>query len=156
MNYRILFLGIGSNLGDRKKNIKDAIKILSEYFNLKRIAPFYETEPIGPSQPFFINTVVKCETNMNPYQVLEKVKEIEKNMGREENIRWGPRIIDIDVLFMEGVNINDSRLFIPHKEIKNRRFFLEPLFYLGVNIILDGKSILYYLNKSLGQICEKI
>jgi len=156
MNCKTLILGLGSNIGDRKKNIRKAVGYLKKFFLIEKKSPLYETEPIGPEQPYFLNLLLQCKTTYTPYECLKIIKDIEDRMGREKTVRWGPRNIDIDIIFMENTFIKNDDLTIPHKELKNRRFFLEPLFYLGFNFKIDTNSVLFYLNKNIGQHCEKL
>jgi len=124
-----VFVGIGTNLGDRHKNIEDTFKNL-QFYNLKIIktSPVYETEPYGlREQPNFLNCVVEIETEEPPEELLKKFLKIEKEMGRERKIPWGPRIIDLDILFYENLIINEENLKIPHPDIENRFFVLKPL-----------------------------
>ena len=124
-----VFVGIGTNLGNRHKNIEDAFKNL-QFYNLKIIkkSPVYETEPYGlKEQPNFLNCVVEIEVEVSPEELLKKFLKIEKEMGRERKIPWGPRIIDLDILFYEDLIINKESLKIPHPDIENRFFVLKPL-----------------------------
>ena len=124
-----VFVGIGTNLGNRHKNIEDAFKNL-QFYNLKIIkkSPVYETEPYGlKEQPNFLNCVVEIEVEVSPEELLKKFLKIEKEMGRERKIPWGPRIIDLDILFYGNLVINEVNLKIPHPDIKNRFFVLKPL-----------------------------
>ena len=124
-----VFIGIGTNLGDRHKNIEDAFKNL-QFYNLKIIkkSPVYETEPYGlREQPNFLNCVVEIETEEPPEELLKNFLKIEEEMGRERKIPWGPRIIDLDILFYENLIINEESLKIPHPDIENRFFVLKPL-----------------------------
>lgn len=151
------YLGLGSNIGDRISNIKDAIGRLIELDGtyVMSVSSLYETKPVGYiDQPDFINCVVKIETEYDPYQLLEAIQNIEKNMGRTRNIRWGPRIIDIDILLYGDTKVQADDLEIPHPRMMERSFVLAPLLEIaddsilkeiGVetdyNHIVDGKTI---------------
>jgi len=124
-----VFVGIGTNLGNRHKNIEDTFKNL-QFYSLKIIkkSPVYETKPYGlKEQPNFLNCVVEIEVEVSPEELLKKFLKIEKEMGRERKIPWGPRIIDLDILFYGNLVINEVNLKIPHPDIKNRFFVLKPL-----------------------------
>lgn len=123
-----VFLGLGSNIGNREENINSAIKKLSKEIKIINISKFIETEPYGyTNQPKFINCAIEGETNLTPYELLDFCLNIEKEMGRIREIRWGPRNIDIDILFYGNLIINSNILTIPHPEIEKRLFVLEPL-----------------------------
>ena len=125
-----VLISIGSNVGDRKSNIEEAIYNLSQsgFFLLKQ-SSIIETKPYGEmNQNHFLNIVLSTTTILsNPFLALEKVKKIESKMGRVKTFRWGPRLIDIDLLFWDQKIINSSTLTIPHYDIHNRDFVLFPL-----------------------------
>jgi len=125
----IAYIGIGSNLGNREENCEKATNLLSRKgIKVLQCSSFYETEPWGvKEQPKFINMAVEIETHLEPKELLNALKEIERNLGRSETIRWGPRIIDLDVLFYDDLVINSPGLEIPHRGIKDREFVLNPL-----------------------------
>ncbi|MEW6102486.1 MAG: 2-amino-4-hydroxy-6-hydroxymethyldihydropteridine diphosphokinase [bacterium] len=121
------FLLLGSNIGDREENIKNALSLIGkiEETSIIRTSKIYETEPWGyKNQPFFLNSATKIETDLSPQNLLLELKNIEKIMGRKKTKRYGPRIIDIDILFYGDLIINEKDLIIPHKELTNRRFAL--------------------------------
>lgn len=123
------YLSIGSNIGDREKNCEEVITLLIKK-NIKVIkrSSLYETEPWGvKEQPKFINMAVEVETHLGPEELLRNLKEIEKDLGRGESIRWGPRVIDLDILFYDNLIINTPELTIPHPAIIERGFVLKPL-----------------------------
>ncbi|MBR3627787.1 MAG: 2-amino-4-hydroxy-6-hydroxymethyldihydropteridine diphosphokinase [Elusimicrobia bacterium] len=123
-----IYLSLGSNIGNRRKNLEKAVKEL-EKNNIKKIkiSSFYETEPVGPKQRNFYNVAGKFETNLSPQNLLKTVKQIEDKIGRKKTYRWGPRVIDIDILFYGKQIIKSKKLIIPHKEIINRAFVLVPM-----------------------------
>jgi len=125
----IAYIGIGSNLGNREENCQKAIALLIEK-NIKitkRSSP-YEIEAWGvKEQPRFINMAVEIETNLEPAELLKVIKEIENSMGRRKGIRWGPRVIDLDVLLYDDLILKTHDLEIPHPGIKDREFVLKPL-----------------------------
>ena len=129
MNKKIvIYLSLGSNIGNRRKNLELAVKELDKKnIKLIKLSSLYETEPIGPKQRKFYNVAGKFTTNFKSQELLEVIKNIEKNLGRKKTYHWGPRIIDIDILFYGTQIIKKENLTIPHKEIQNREFVLIPL-----------------------------
>jgi len=128
-NLSSIYLSLGSNIGNREKNLKLALKELSEILRIKKISSIYETEPLlYQKQDNFLNIVVEVSYFDEAESLLKNIKAIEKKMGREATLRFGPRIIDIDIIFFNGQEINDESLTIPHKEWKNRLFVIAPLY----------------------------
>ncbi|GGZ87663.1 2-amino-4-hydroxy-6-hydroxymethyldihydropteridine diphosphokinase [Ignatzschineria indica] len=125
----IVYLSLGSNLNDPLLQVKTAIKEIpnSAEITLLAISSLYETPPIGPKQPNFINAVVKIGTSLSPLQLLEAMQEIEKKHQRERTIHWGPRTLDIDLLLYNDQKIDIERLTIPHPFMHERAFVLLPL-----------------------------
>jgi len=124
-----IYLLLGSNLGDRLSNLKSAINNLKqkEIRVLKR-STIYESEPWGKTQqPHFLNLVLEVETDLSPVELLSQILEIENLMGRKRIEKWGERLIDIDILYYFNRVVDLPNLKVPHPEIKNRRFTLEPL-----------------------------
>lgn len=124
-----VYLGIGSNLGEREENCLKAVRALTEKgIIVKKVSTLYETEPWGvKEQPDFINFAVEAETDLFPGVLLQVIKEIEKQMGRAETYKWGPRIIDIDILFYDDLIYDSTELKIPHPLMHERGFVLLPL-----------------------------
>ena len=125
-----VFLSLGSNLGDREANIRQAIELIRKLEDIKIIAlsSLYETEPVGvQNQSDFYNCVMKIETDLDPHTLLDSMKSIERAMGRGRNTHMRPRIIDIDILLYENLDLESFELRIPHSRLKARRFVLEPL-----------------------------
>jgi len=124
-----VFIAIGSNLLDREKNIKDAISNLKkEGIEVEAISSIIETEPYGfIDQPKFLNCVVKAKTTKTPRELLKTLLSIELKLGRIRKERWGPRTIDLDILFYDDLIIDEEDLKIPHYDIQNRLFVLKPL-----------------------------
>jgi 2-amino-4-hydroxy-6-hydroxymethyldihydropteridine diphosphokinase len=125
-----IFIGLGSNRGDRAKYLQRA---LSELENLhqttvKKYSSIYETEPIGvKTQPMFLNMVAELDSMLRPDDLVRELKEIEHRVGRTFSEHWGPREIDLDLLYYGGEMLNETALHVPHPEISNRRFVLVPL-----------------------------
>jgi len=131
-----VFLGIGSNVGERIVYIKKAVNLLSEILNDIQTAHLYLSKAVGfEDQPDFVNTVVSGYTYLSPCELLKKIKEIEKKVGRIERFRWGPREIDIDILFYGNNIIEEENLIIPHPRIQERDFVLKPLSDLDPDFI---------------------
>ena len=125
-----VYISVGSNLGKRKQNIKKAFEILTNTpgIRIKKTSSIIETEPWGyKNQPKFLNAVWQIETKISPENLLKKLKEIEKKLGRKKTFRWGPRVIDLDILLYGRKKINKKNLKIPHPQIKNRDFILKLL-----------------------------
>ena len=128
-NLSSIYLSLGSNIGNRENNLKLALKELSEILRIKKISSIYETEPLlYQKQDNFLNIVVEVSYFDEAKSLLKNIKDIEKKMGRKATFRFGPRIIDIDIIFFNGKEINDENLTIPHKEWKNRLFVIAPLY----------------------------
>lgn len=125
----IVHLGIGSNIGDRKANCERALELLGgRGIKIKKVSSMYETKPWGlKEQPDFINMAAEAETDLSPEKLLDTLKRIEKEMGREETVKWGPRVIDLDILFYNDAIVDTQRLRIPHPFIRERDFVVTPL-----------------------------
>jgi len=122
------YLGLGSNLGHRESNIASALKMLGQEARILKVSSLYETEPVGyKDQPWFLNCVCSVETNLSPQALLELAKTIEKNLGRKPTLRFGPRPIDIDILFYDDLILDSPDLVIPHPRLAERPFVLLPL-----------------------------
>lgn len=121
-------LSIGSNIGDRDGNILKAIDCIERDFNIEMQSSIIETKPYGyPDQPDFLNMALVINTGINPTRLLRMFQSIEEKLGRKKELRWGPRIIDIDILFVGNTVINEKDLVIPHPDMQNRLFVLQPL-----------------------------
>lgn len=126
----ICYLGLGSNLGNREKNIKNAISRLSSDpdLHIMKSSSLIETKPYGNiDQPDFINTVIEIDTDITAEDLLSKCLTVENELGRKRNEKWGPRTIDIDILFYGETTVNLEQLTIPHPDLHNRRFVLQSL-----------------------------
>ena len=127
MNH-IVYLALGTNLGDRPANLRAAITALSPDVKVIAESKVYETPPWGvEDQPTFLNMAVKCETALEPESLLKYLKQLEVQLGREQSFRWGPRLIDIDILFYDNLILNSESLIIPHRRLHERAFVLVPL-----------------------------
>lgn len=124
----VIYLALGSNLGDRLTNLRKAIAFLPPKVQHDIQSSVYETEPWGYSdQPAFLNQIIKANTTLDPFNLLVFLKEIEVKQGREETFRFGPRLIDIDILFYDDLVMETPKLTIPHARIAERAFVLIPL-----------------------------
>jgi 2-amino-4-hydroxy-6-hydroxymethyldihydropteridine diphosphokinase len=122
---KTVYLGLGSNLGDRAANLAAARERLAP---IKRASSIYETEPREmPNQPWFLNQVIEIETDLFPKQLLARTQKIERDLGRKRTVDKGPRTIDIDILLFGESVIHTAELEIPHPRLAERRFVLEPL-----------------------------
>lgn len=125
-----VFLGLGSNLGDREKNVKEAVRLLQEsgMAGEVKISSFYETEPEGvKEQPLFLNGVLEMETVFSPQALLDTLQAIERQLGRKRGRKWGPRVIDLDILLYGDLVMKEEGLEIPHPLLAERSFVLVPL-----------------------------
>lgn len=140
------YLSLGTNMGDKKKNLLEAIEKIGKLENTKVTSQstILETEPFGYiEQDMFLNTCIEIKTLFTPQELLEKLLSIELEMGRVRTIKWGPRIIDIDILFFDDEIIQDKNLAVPHPWISERMFVLEPLCEIAPNLIhpLERKPV---------------
>jgi 2-amino-4-hydroxy-6-hydroxymethyldihydropteridine diphosphokinase len=123
-----VYLSLGSNLGDREANLREAIRRLKAIGTVAAVSAFYETEPVEVAdQPWFLNCAVELRTALMPKQLLSKVLAIETAMGRRRTRRKGPRIIDVDILLFGNSIVDTAGLTIPHPALHRRRFVLDPL-----------------------------
>jgi len=123
-----VYIGIGSNLGDRIANISKGVALFSSYGNIESMSSVYETEPEGlKGQPDFLNCVIKVQVEMEPAHLLALLKKIEKEMGRKRGRRNGPRLIDLDLLFYNNRVIDTPDLKVPHPHLPQRAFVLVPM-----------------------------
>jgi 2-amino-4-hydroxy-6-hydroxymethyldihydropteridine diphosphokinase len=125
---KTVYLSLGSNLGDREANLREAITRLSALGEVTKISSFYETEPVEfTEQPCFVNCAVEMKTEAMPRQLLSSLLSMEREMGRRRVQRKGPRLIDLDIVLFGDVVVQTSELTIPHPAMQERRFVLEPL-----------------------------
>ena len=119
------FLGLGSNIGDRRATLQAAVAALPD---LVAVSPVYETEPVGgPEQDSFYNIVVELATERTPRQLLEVCRELETAAGRVREVRWGPRTLDVDVLMVGDLTVDEDDLTVPHPRMHERNFVMAPL-----------------------------
>jgi len=126
--HKIVYLSLGSNVGDRAANLNSAIQWLGALGTVEMVSSFYETEPVEfTAQPWFLNCAVKLDTEKMPKQLLAAILDVEQQMGRRRTQKKGPRAIDIDVLLFGNSIIETKGLTVPHPAMHERRFVLEPL-----------------------------
>lgn len=124
------YIALGANLGDREETLMSAITLLDAQDGIKVTAcsDLYETDPVGyTDQPAFINMAISVITTLSPTELLNRMLDIEKQLGRVRHIRWGPRTVDLDLLWYEGVEMNTEELTLPHPRMHERAFVLVPL-----------------------------
>jgi 2-amino-4-hydroxy-6-hydroxymethyldihydropteridine diphosphokinase len=149
----IAYIGIGSNLGDKVYQCETAISDILRADQNKLLAKssLFKTKPIGyTSQDWFINGVIKIETDLEPLELLQVLKDIESRLGRKEGFRWGPRAIDLDILLFDEEEIEMEGLQIPHPRLQERQFVLIPLGEI------DRSLIHPVLKKSIGELLENL
>ena len=137
------YLGLGSNLGDRRVHLREAIRLLGSgpRVRLMAISGVFETDPVGPvEQPRFLNLVLAARTDFPPEDLLAHCAAVEHTLGRVRREKWGPRTIDVDVLWLEGITMETDRLTLPHPRILERAFVLVPLAQVAPDLVLAGET----------------
>lgn len=151
MPAKTAFVALGANLGDREGVLQAALARMNEIgVRVTAVSSFYETEPQGlADQPWFLNAVVCCETELEPLVLLEALRTVERDFGRvrnEEDVRNGPRTLDLDILLYDDVRLQSQELTIPHPRLLQRRFVLQPLLEIAPAARLpSGEAIAQYL-----------
>jgi 2-amino-4-hydroxy-6-hydroxymethyldihydropteridine diphosphokinase len=138
------YLGLGSNLGDRLGNLQAAVEELHEADGIRVVASsrVWETAPVGPPQPDYLNAVVRVETDLSPADLLAACRRVEEALGRVRRERWGARTIDVDVLLFDARTVDEPDLVVPHPRLTERAFVLLPLLELDPDPILpDGRRV---------------
>ena len=131
-----IYLSLGSNLGDKLANLKKTIYYLKKNIKVLKISKFYKTEPVGyKNQDWFLNCTVEAETDINPLDLLKLLKSIEKKLKRVKTWKYGPRTIDIDIIFYGDKVTKTRKLVIPHPRMHRRLFVLEPLSNIKPNLV---------------------
>jgi 2-amino-4-hydroxy-6-hydroxymethyldihydropteridine diphosphokinase len=149
----IAFIGLGANLGDPLASIEEALRRIDALpdTRLLRRAPLYGSKPWGPpDQPDFVNTVAEVETDLGASTLLSELLTVERQMGRTRTVRWGPRLIDLDLLLYGSAQHKDDRLELPHPGLVSRRFVLAPLADLDPDRMIAG------VNLSVGRLLERL
>lgn len=145
------YLGLGSNLGDRRACLAAAARQLAAAPAVRglRLSPIYETDPVGlEDQPPFLNAVAALETTLWPRELLELAARIEERLGRVRSVRWGPRTIDVDILLVGDLRVTEADLTVPHPRMLERAFVLRPLADLAPDLVLPGRT--FTVREALG------
>jgi 2-amino-4-hydroxy-6-hydroxymethyldihydropteridine diphosphokinase len=140
-----VFVALGSNLGDRHELLRQA-RLRLDWLpgtSLTRESGLYETAPVGgPAQDDYLNQVVEIRTELTPRELLDAIGRAEAALGRERLVRWGPRSIDVDILWYDGTSVAEVDLEVPHPRMEERRFVLEPLAELAPDLVLpSGRTV---------------
>lgn len=155
-----VYIGLGSNLGDREANLFAAVDALrrNDLVAVVRCSSIYESAPVGPPQPRFLNAVAELQCDLPPGRLLALLQQLERELGRERRKRWGPREIDLDILIWGGEVIAEPSLQIPHLELHKRRFCLEPLCELAGELRhpVTGDTMSELLCRLAPQDCVKL
>lgn len=133
------YLSLGSNMGNRMRNLEEALKKLENDYPIKvvNVSSIYETDPVGyEEQDLFLNMAVQVRTALSPYQLLEACLQTENELGRKRVIHWGPRTIDLDILLYNDENIKTEMLVVPHPRMHERSFVIIPLLEISPDILL--------------------
>jgi len=135
------YLGLGSNLGDRKQNLAKALELLSPETTVEKLSSIYETEPVGyQPQPLFLNAVCRISTELNPRQLLRLANKIEAKLGRMPSFPNAPRPIDIDILLYDNEVFGSKELTVPHPRLAERAFVLVPLVEIAPDLVHPGSG----------------
>jgi len=134
------YLALGSNLGDRLETLQRAVELLDARpgIDVVRSSRVYETDPVGPPQPAYLNAVVEVRTDLEPHALLKETQAVEDELGRVRAERWGPRTIDVDLLTFDEREIDEPELVVPHPRMHERGFVLVPLEELEPDPMLPG------------------
>ena len=153
MSEHVVYLGLGSNLGERTRNLEKSLEKITGLASIEQKSSIYETEPWGlKEQPNFLNQVIRINTRLAPLELLSALKKIERTMGRKKSVKYGPRLIDLDILFYDDLVMKTETLTIPHPMLTQRAFVLVPLNEIAPNHLhpVEGKKI-RELNESIDQ-----
>ena len=134
------YLALGANLGERLEQLREAVRLLAatDGVDIVRSSRVFETEPVGPPQPAYLNAVIEVRTTLEPRELLEAVQAVEHELGRVRSERWGPRTIDVDILTFDDRTVDEPGLEIPHPRMHARGFVLVPLGELDADPMLPG------------------
>ena len=144
------YLSVGSNLGDRAEYIRQAIEYVgaSDKIQLNSVSSLYETPPWGNiNQPSFLNGAFSLVSTISPQELLGLCQSVEQSLGRVRHEHWGPRTIDIDLLYIDGIRLNTPELVLPHPYMLERAFVLVPLVEIAPDLLIDGLSVKEHLTK---------
>ncbi len=144
--HSVAYIGLGSNLGSRERNLRRALEELDkrEGIEVARASSFIETEPVGgPPQGRFLNAAAELHTTLRPRELLAALQDVENRFGRTHNVRWGPRTLDLDLLLYDDRVLEEPGLEVPHPRMHRRRFVLEPLSEIAPDAVhpILGKTV---------------
>lgn len=143
------YVGLGSNLGDRLDNLKRAVELMLEKgLSVMEASSVYETDPVGPPQPDFLNAAVAVDCDLPPAELVAVLKQVEAEIGREQSERWGPRVIDLDLLLYGEQTVAEPDVTVPHAELTNRAFALVPVLEIDDDVELPS-------GEPLSAFCER-
>lgn len=146
------FLGLGSNVGDRRATLRAAVGAIPE---LVAVSPVYETAPVGgPEQGPFLNIVVELDTQRSPHELLALCQELERAAGRVRVVRWGPRTLDVDVLLVGDLTVETDDLTVPHPRMTERNFVMAPLLDLAPELIDSDRLRTYDPATAIGEVAN--
>lgn len=146
-----IYLGLGTNLGDRAANLQAAVAGLSARMVITAVSPIYQTPPWGVTdQPNFLNVCLAAQTDLSPDELLAFLKNLETELGRQPTKRWGPRLIDIDILFYANQLIETENMIVPHPRLAERAFVLRPLADIAPNFVHPA------LGETIADLSEKV
>jgi 2-amino-4-hydroxy-6-hydroxymethyldihydropteridine diphosphokinase len=137
----LAYVALGANLGPREITLLRAVDLLAETegIDMQAVSQLRETEPVGlVEQPPFLNGAVAVETSLPPRELLERLLEVERTLGRVRDVRWGPRLVDLDLLVYGDLQVDEPGLRVPHPRLHERRFVLEPLAELDPELTIPG------------------
>lgn len=147
-----IYLGLGSNIGNRRRNLRLAKALLSKNILVIKASKMYESKPWGhKKQRNFCNQVLKVDCKLNPYDLLNIIKTIERKLGKNKKFKWGPRTIDVDIIAFRNTIINRKELTVPHRFAHLRLFVIKPLVELDAKVKLKGKDIEEILRRLEGK-----
>ena len=143
------FVGLGSNLGDREGHLRKAVEALAAHgLPPVAVSAVYESEPLGPPQPDYLNAAAEVSTSLSARELLEALKRVEEEVGRTPTERWGPREIDLDLLLFDDETLEEPGLTVPHPELTKRSFVLVPLLEIDPDLELPS-------GEPLSAFCER-
>lgn len=155
----LVYLSLGSNQGHSRRLLEEAVRTLDDLPHTRVIArsSMYRSAPVGyVDQADFLNQVIAVRTTLAPHDLLDVTQGLERAAGRDRGVRWGPRTLDIDLLWYDGVRLDDERLQLPHPRLECRRFVLEPLAELAPGLVLaGGGTVAQALKKTADQTVER-
>ncbi len=149
------YVGLGANLGDRDATIRRALELLAAdpHIDVTAVSTLRETDPVGvEDQPRFLNGVARLDTSLGPHDLLARLLDVERSLGRVRRERWGPRTIDLDLLLYDDLVLDEPGLTVPHPRLHERLFVLEPLEELDPALVVPGKGTVSALRARLESI----